>query len=273
MQDRPLKRLNPPPGSDARQVLDKPLRVFITGASSGLGAALARHYGAAGARLGLAGRRLDGLQEASAGLDAQLYQADVRDAAAMQHAAAAFVRDVGVPDIVIAAAGISVGTLTEIAEDAAVFRAVMDANVLGLVHTFQPFIAAMPPGGVLCGISSVAGVRGLPGGSAYSASKAAATVYLEALRLESKARGIAVVTVAPGYIDTPMTRVNPYAMPFRMTAQAAAAKVARCIARRRGYTVIPWQMAWVARMLKWLPVPVYDALFVNAPRKPRNLPT
>jgi len=189
------------------------LRVFITGASSGLGAALARHYGALGAQLGLAGRRLQGLQDAAAGLDARLYQTDVRDAAAMQDAAAAFLDDVGVPDIVIAAAGISIGTLTEEAADAPVFRAVMDANVLGLVHTFQPFIAAMQSnGGVLCAISSVAGVRGLPGGGAYSASKAAATVYLEALRLELKARGIAVVTVAPGYIDTPMTRVNPYAM-------------------------------------------------------------
>lgn len=247
--------------------------MFITGASSGLGAALARYYGAAGARLGLAGRRLDGLQATAATLDACLYQADVRDAAAMQQAAAAFLNDVGAPDIVIAAAGISVGTLTEAAEDAPVFRAVMDANVLGLVHTFQPFIAVMPPGSVLCGISSVAGIRGLPGGSAYSASKAAATVYLEALRLELKARGIAVVTVAPGYIDTPMTRVNPYAMPFRMPAPAAAVKVARCIARRRRYTVIPWQMAWVAQMLKWLPIPVYDAVFEKAPRKLRNLPT
>lgn len=255
------------------EVLDKPSRVFITGASSGLGAALARHYGTAGAQLGLVGRRLDGLQATAAGLDAQLYQADVRDAAAMQQAAAAFLNGVGVPDIVVAAAGISVGTLTEIAEDAAVFRAVMDTNVLGLVHTFQPFIAAMQPGGVLCGISSVAGVRGLPGGSAYSASKAAATVYLEALRLELKARGIAVVAVAPGYIDTPMTQVNPYAMPFKMTADAAAASVARCIDRRRGYTVIPWQMAWVARLLKCLPNPVYDAVFEKAPRKPRNLPT
>ncbi len=247
--------------------------MFITGASSGLGAALARHYGASGAQLGLAGRRLEGLQAAAATLNAHVYQADVRDAAAMQQAAAAFLNTVGAPDIVIAAAGISVGTLTEFAEDASTFRAVMDANVLGLVHTFQPFIAAMPPGSVLCGISSVAGIRGLPGGSAYSASKAAATVYLEALRLELKVRGMAVVTVAPGYIDTPMTQVNPYAMPFRMSAQTAAAKVARCIARRRRYTVIPWQMAWVARMLKWLPIPVYDAVFEKAPRKPRNLPT
>jgi hypothetical protein len=182
--------------------------------------------------------------------------------------------EAGPPDIVIAAAGISVGTLTEAAEDAAVFRAVMDANVLGLVHTFQPFIAPMQTGGgVLCGISSVAGVRGLPGGGAYSASKAAATVYLEALRLELKGRGIDVVTVAPGYIDTPMTQVNPYAMPFRMAAATAATKVARCIAQHRAYTIVPWQMAWVARMLKWLPIPVYDSLFEKAPRKPRGLPT
>lgn len=257
----------------------RPLKVFITGASSGLGAALAQHYGRQGARLGLAGRKADALAAVAAPFDAQRYLADVRDAAAMQAAAAAFLRDVGTPDIVIAAAGISVGTLTEEAADATVFRAVMDANVLGLVHTFQPFIAAMQSAGghtnsgVLCGIASVAGVRGLPGGSAYSASKAAATVYLEALRLELKTRRIAVVTVAPGYIDTPMTRVNPYPMPFKMSAATAALKVARCIAHRRAYTVIPWQMAWVARLLKWLPIPVYDAVFENAPRKPRGLPT
>jgi NAD(P)-dependent dehydrogenase (short-subunit alcohol dehydrogenase family) len=254
--------------------LNPPPKVFITGASSGLGAALACHYGAQGAQLGLVGRRLAGLQNTAGKLDARLYQVDVRDPAAMRHAAQAFMNAIGPPDIVIAAAGISVGTLTEEAEDIAVFKAVMDANVLGLVHTFQPFIAAMHAhGGVLCAISSVAGIRGLPGGGAYSASKAAATTYLEALRLEMKSRGIAVVAVAPGYIDTPMTQINPYAMPFKMSAQTAANKVASCIAQRRAYTVIPWQMAWVARLLKWLPIPVYDALFENAPRKPRGLPT
>lgn len=249
-------------------------RVFITGASSGLGAALARLYAARGAQLGLVGRKADALATVAAGHDARTYLADVRDAAAMHAAAAAFLRDVGPPDIVIAAAGISVGTLTEEPTDLDVFRAVMDANVLGLVHTFSPFIASMQArGGVLCGISSVAGVRGLPGGGAYSASKAAAAIYLEALRLEMKPRGIAVVDVAPGYIDTPMTRVNPYAMPFKMTADAAAGKIARAIARRKPRTVIPWQMAWVARLLKWLPIPVYDAVFEKAPRKPRGLPT
>jgi len=249
-----------------------PLRVFITGASSGLGAALARHYGAQGAQLGLLGRRVEGLRATAAGLDARLYCADVREASALQDAAAAFVDAVGPPDIVIAAAGISVGTLTETAADAPVFRAVMDANVLGLVHTFQPFIESMPKGGVLCGISSVAGVRGLPGSGAYSASKAAATTYLESLRLELRASGVAVVTVAPGFIDTPMTRVNPYAMPFKLSATRAAQLVARSIARRDAYRVIPWQMAWVARGLKWMPRRLYDVLFEKSPRKPRHLP-
>ncbi|MEW6119036.1 MAG: SDR family oxidoreductase [Pseudomonadota bacterium] len=250
------------------------LKVFITGASSGLGAALARHYARQGARLGLAGRKAKALSAVAAGHDARTYLADVRDAAAMHDAATAFQRDVGTPDIVIAAAGISVGTLTEEAGDLEVFRAVMDANVLGMAHTFSPFIAPMSAGGgVLCGISSVAGVRGLPGGGAYSASKAAAAVYLEALRLELKGRGIAVVDIAPGYIDTPMTRVNPYTMPFRMAPEVAAAKIARAIARRKPRTVIPWQMAWIAGMLKWLPIPVYDAVFEKAPRKPRGLPT
>ncbi|MCA1925047.1 MAG: SDR family oxidoreductase [Thiobacillus sp.] len=252
-----------------------PTKVFITGASSGLGAALARHYAAQGARLGLLGRRADALERVARDLDAHSHLADVRDAHAMRAAAHAFISDVGPPDIVIAAAGISVGTLTEEADDLDTFRAVMDANVLGLVHTFSPFIPSMVAqgGGVLCGISSVAGVRGLPGGGAYSASKAAAAIYLEALRLELKSRRIAVVDVAPGYIDTPMTRVNPYAMPFKMSAEAAAHKIARAIRARRARTVIPWQMAWVARLLKWLPIPVYDAVFEKAPRKPRGLPT
>ena len=252
-----------------------PQRVFITGASSGLGAALARHYGQSGAQLGLVGRRLDALQATAQGLNAQCYTADVRELAQMQAAAQHFITTFGPPHIVIAAAGISVGTLTEDADDAAVFRAVMDANVLGLVHTFQPFIETMRAngGGVLCGISSVSAVRGLPGGGAYCASKAAASIYLESLRIELRGSGLAVVTVAPGFIDTPMTLVNAYSMPFKMSAQNAAAKVADCIQHRRAYRVIPWQMRWVARLLKVMPIWLYDAAFAKAPRKPRGLPT
>jgi hypothetical protein len=254
---------------------NKPLLVFVTGASSGLGAALARHYGRQGAILGLCGRRAEALQEVATGLNAHCFVADVRDAGAMQAAANEFIDKAGVPDIVIGCAGISVGTLTEETADLPVFQAVMDANVMGLVHTFHPFIAPLQAAGkgVLCGIASVAGVRGLPGGGAYSASKAAARVYLESLRLELKSSGIAVVTVSPGYIETPMTHVNPYPMPFRMTAEAAAAKVARRIEKHRPESIIPWQMALVAGVMRCMPGWLYDRLFERAPRKPRGLPT
>ncbi len=254
---------------------DRPRAVFITGASGGLGAALARHYGRQGAVLGLCGRRAEALRQVADGLNAHCFIADVRDAGAMQAAADEFIEQAGTPDIVIGCAGISVGALTEEAADLPVFQAVMDANVMGLAHTFHPFIAPMKQAGkgVLCGIASVAGVRGLPGGGAYSASKAAARVYLEALRLELKSSGIDVITVSPGYIETPMTQVNPYPMPFRLSAEAAAAKVARLIEKRRPESVIPWQMAIVAGLMRCMPRALYDRLFEKAPRKPRGLPT
>ena len=250
------------------------MKVFITGAGSGLGAALARRYGSAGATLGLLGRRLAPLQDSARGCGARLYADDVADAAAVALAAQDFVAHAGCPDIVIAAAGISVGALAQEPDDLKVFRASLATNVMGVLHTFQPFIAPMQAAqhGCLCGIASVAGVRGLPGGGAYSASKAALVAWLESLRLELAAGGISVITVSPGYIDTPMTRVNPYAMPFRMSAEQAAAKVAQAIARRRRHAVIPWQMAVVARALRCMPAALYDRLFARAPRKPRGLP-
>ncbi|MDR3391209.1 MAG: SDR family oxidoreductase [Sulfuriferula sp.] len=252
-----------------------PLRIFITGASSGLGAALARHYAARGATLGLVARRGDKLAALCATLpQATPYPLDVCDSSAMQAAAADFIARAGVPDIVIAAAGISVGTLTEQADDLKAFQAVMNTNVLGTVTAFQPFILPMRTArrGVLVGVGSVAGIRGLPGGSAYSASKAALITYLESLRVELAGSNIQVTTINPGYIATPMTAVNPYRMPFIMSAENAAAKIVRIIDQRRAYATIPWQMAITAKLLRMLPRPLYDRLFANAPRKPRQLP-
>jgi NAD(P)-dependent dehydrogenase (short-subunit alcohol dehydrogenase family) len=251
------------------------LRVFLTGASSGIGAALARHYAAQGAVLGLAARRADVLAELAATLPGTTacYPLDVADAKALAAAAADFISRFGAPDIVIANAGVSAGTLTEHAEDLAVFRAIMETNVYGMAATFAPFIGPMQAAGGegrrLVGIASVAGIRGLPGAEAYSASKAAAIVYLESLRLEMRASGIRVVTIAPGYIETPMTAVNPYRMPFLLPADAAAPRFATAIARGTSYVVIPWQMGLVAKLLRVLPNWLYDRLFVNAPRKPR----
>ena len=249
--------------------------VFLTGASSGLGEALARHYAAGGATLGLFARRSDALQTLAASLPGSTihaYAGDVRDAAVLRAAADDFMQRHGTPDVVVANAGVSRGTLTEHAEDMAAFRTVFDTNVLGMVHTFQPFVAPMRErgSGALCGIASVAGFRGLPGAGAYSASKAAAITYLESLRVELAPSGVAVVTVCPGYVATPMTARNPYRMPFLMRPEAAARRIARAIERRRRFYVLPWPMAWVGRGLRLLPRALYDRAFARAPRKPRQ---
>jgi len=251
------------------------VHVFLTGASSGIGEALARHYAAAGATLGLAARRQRRLLELAAELPGAhaCYALDVADAAALQAAAADFIDRFGCPDIVIANAGVSVGTLADEAGDLPAFRRVFETNVMGMAQTFQPFVAAMKArgGGRLVGIASVAGIRGLPGAGAYSASKAATIAYLEALRVELRGSGVRVVTIAPGYIATPMTAVNSYPMPFLLPAAEAARRFARAIERGVGYTVIPWQMGVVAKLLRLLPNPVFDALFARAGRKSRGL--
>jgi len=250
-------------------------KVFITGASSGIGAALAAHYAARGEQLGLVARRREALEATVRDLPGEhfAYAADVVDATAMQAAAQDFMARCGVPDIVIANAGVSVGTLTEHAEDVAVFERVMRTNVVGLAATFQPFVAPMREArrGRLVGIASVAGMRGLPGAGAYSASKAAAITYLEALRIELRSSGVKVVTVCPGYVATPMTANNPYRMPFILPAAVAARRIARVIDAGRGYAVVPWPMALVARAMKLLPNVLYDRLFEHAGRKPRAL--
>lgn len=269
-----------------------PLRVVISGASSGIGLALARHYSQGGAQVAAFARRADLLAQLASEFPQQVsvYALDVRDGLAVQHAAADFIARVGVPNIVIANAGVSVGTLTEFAEDIDAFQQVIDINVLGMVKTFQPFIAAMRDAAAylpspspmrrgskrerhftLVGIASVAGFRGLPGAGAYSASKAAAISYLESLRVELRGTGIKVTTICPGYIRTPMTTHNPYPMPFMLDTDVAATRMARAIARQTSFTVIPWQMGVVGALLKVLPRWLYDLLFANAPHKPRKI--
>ncbi len=254
------------------------MKVFVTGASSGIGEALARHYAAVGAILGLFARRESELRRVAAALapaTVATYVGDVRDAGALARAAADFIARFGAPDVVIANAGISVGIDATRAEDLPVFRSVMDTNVASLPQTFQPFLAAMlaARAGVLAGVASVAGYRGLPGSSAYAASKSAAISYLESLRIELRGSGVAVVTLCPGFIATPLTARNPYWMPFLTDVDVAAAKFARAIARRRAFVVVPWQMGWLGRFLKLLPRPVYDVVLTRAGRrKPRATP-
>jgi short-subunit dehydrogenase len=249
-------------------------RVVITGASSGIGRALAAEYAQRGAVLGLIARRAESLRELASKLKVQtaLYALDVRDAAGLSRAGEDFRSKFGDPDVVIANAGVSAGTSTERSEDRAVFQEILDTNVMGMMNTFQAFLPGMraAAGGTLVGIASVAGFRGVPGSGAYSASKAAAIVYLESLRVELRGSGISVVTISPGYIATPMTERNPYPMPFIIPANVAARRMADAIARRKRHVVIPWQMGIVGGLLKILPRALYDRVFALAPRKPRR---
>ena len=248
--------------------------MVISGASSGIGLALARHYLERGATVAAFARRGELLQALAAEFPGKVfsYTLDVRDAPAIQQAASDFMARVGVPDIVIANAGVSRGTLTEYVEDEEVFQNVMDINVLGMVKTFQPFLAAMREArhGTLVGIASVAGFRGLPGSGAYSASKAAAISYLESLRVELHGSGVKVVTLCPGYIKTPMTDINTYPMPFILEADDAARRMARVIERGSSFAVVPWQMGLVGWVMKRLPHWLYDVLFAKAPHKARG---
>jgi len=247
---------------------------FITGASDGIGAALARRYAARGWTVGLVARRRELLE----GLARELrvpthrYPVDVRDATGLRDAAQDFMAQAGVPDVVIANAGVSAGNLTEIGDDLEVCQWIFDVNVVGVARTLQPFVGPMREAkrGRLVGIASVAGIRGMPGAGAYCASKSAVITYLESLRVELRGSGVGVTTLLPGYIATAMTEKNPYPMPFMLTADEAARRFMKAIDAGRRQAIIPWQMALVGRVLRLLPPPVFDALFVRAGRKPRR---
>ena len=244
------------------------MRVVITGASSGIGEALARHYAARGAVLGLISRRSVQVSSGSS------YPVDVADEAALAAAARDFIARFGVPDLVIANAGISSGTSGVEHGDLAKLKKVLEVNVAGLAATFAVFAPGMREAGrgTLAGIASVAGFRGLAGNGAYCASKAAAISWMESLRVELYGSGVSVVCICPGYIDTPMTRVNRFRMPFLITADDAARRIARAIESKRRLAVIPWQMALVALALRAMPGWLYDRIASRAPRKPRDVP-
>ena len=249
------------------------MRVVITGASSGIGEALARHYAGPGAVLGLISRRPASAQ----GLGGTVvpYQVDVTDIAALERAAADFTSRFGTPDLVIANAGIGKGSSGEDLRDIDLLRRTLDVNVVGLAATLAAFAPSMRQAGrgTLAGICSVAGFRGLAGNGAYSGSKAAALTWMESLRTELHGSGVSVVCICPGYIDTPLTRVNRFRMPFLLDVDEGARRIARAIARRPRLAVVPWQMALVSVLLRALPGWLYDRIAARAPRKPRDVRT
>ncbi len=247
------------------------MRVVITGASSGIGEALARHYARGSEGLGLISRRP--VEAKAFSEKAVSYSVDVTDESALARAAGDFIERFGPPDLVVANAGISSGTRGEDLADVAKLRRVLEVNVVGLAATLAAFAPAMRQAGrgTLAGICSVAGFRGLAGNGAYSASKAAAITWMESLRTELHGSGVSVVCICPGYIDTPMTQVNRWRMPFLLSADEAARRIARAIARKPRLAVIPWQMALVSIPLRLMPGWLYDRIAAGAPRKPRDV--
>ena len=262
------------------------MNIFITGASSGIGQALAlecaKRFKKTTVNIGLVARNQIKLERLANDLNqsdqckAAIYMLDVRDSNALKFAADDFISRFGAPNIVIASAGVSRGTLTKEQEDIPAFQAIFDINVLGMVHTFSPFISAMQQAAQkgnraqLVGVASLAGIRGLPGAGAYSASKAAVITYLESLRVEMQTIGISVTTIAPGYIRTPMTDVNKYKMPFLMDVDVFAEKFMDAVIAKRRIIFIPWQMGLLARFMRFIPPALWDFVMRKAPHKERT---
>ncbi len=265
------------PGSYGENQCFKPhtismsLKIFITGASSGIGEALAMNYAASGSTVGLVGRRSGMLEELRHRIakqtsgTAEVYTADVTDPMALKDAAHAFLAQHGLPDGVIACAGVSMPIEPEREDHLFAFNQVLATNTFA---TFQPFIAAMKKKGrgKLVGIASVAGIRGLSGASAYSASKAAVIALCESMRIELRGSGVEVLTIFPGYVRTAMTAVVPYKQPFLIDADVFATLAVNAIRAGTSYSVIPWQMEWMVWLMKILPNFVYDPII----KKDRN---
>lgn len=255
-----------------------PGHILITGASSGIGAALARHYARTGVRLSLGGRdpaRLAAVDNSCRALGADVSSAtlDVRDRTAM--AAWVHAADAHAPlDLVIANAGISGGTAGSASgggiETRAQFDMIAAVNVEGVANTVIPALEAMSARGrgQVALISSLASFRGFPGAPAYCASKAMIRVWGEALRPDYAARGISVNVVCPGYVESPMTAANDFPMPFMMPADEAARRIAEGLARDRARIVFPRRLYWLLRAVAALPEPLLDRLMARLPRKP-----
>jgi short-subunit dehydrogenase len=240
--------------------------VLITGASSGIGRALALEFALQGHPVGLVARRAEALETLaeevrSAGGQAAVAAADVGSETALNAAVASLETALGPVEILVANAGIS-RKVTASRLNLADLALVMDVNYLGAVRA----VAAVLPGmlergrGQLVVVSSVAAFRGLPGSGAYSASKAAISNFWEALRGEVREAGIACTTIHPGYIDTPLTRKNKYPMPFLVDVNVAARKMVRGILARKRQVNLPWKMIALMTLVRHLPDWIYDRI-------------
>jgi short-subunit dehydrogenase len=239
---------------------------MITGASSGIGGALAIELAKRGAKLGLVARRADVLTEIAdriktLGSQSLVLPADVRDAASLRKAAAELQSGLGPIDVLIANAG--VGPSRDGSDlDAAEVSNVININVIGATNSVAAVIPEMVARGQghLVAISSLAGYRGLPKSAAYCASKAAVSAFFESLRLDLEPKGIAVTIIHPGFIKTPLTSGRDAQMPFLMELDDAVQKIVRAIEKRKKSYAFPWQLATIVRAGMVMPIWMYDRI-------------
>jgi NAD(P)-dependent dehydrogenase (short-subunit alcohol dehydrogenase family) len=246
----------------------------ITGACGGLGQALARQLIAQGAHVALVGMNTTALQAlgALAPERCRIYTPDVSDAVAMQAMGADWLQHHGLPDLVVANAGVAGGFDTAEATDLTVMRRMLEINLLGVATTFHPFLRAMRDsgqGGALVGVASVAGWRGMPGNGAYCASKAGLIAYLQSLRAELRPTLLTVHTISPGYLRTALTAGNTFAMPGLLGPDEAASALLQGVAQGREHIVLPRRIGWLSKALSLLPARLHDRILLGQPRKPR----
>lgn len=242
-------------------------RIFLTGASSGIGEALARAFAGKGAVIGLLARRgelLDRLKNdcERLGGTARVFAVDVTDGDAVQKAVDEFLHEFEHIDVAIANAGIGGNNAEARDLNPLAVKKVIDINLLGAVNTVHAVLPGMKRrnSGHIVAISSLAGFRGLPKSAAYSASKAGMTAFFESVRLDVKHSGIDVTIIQPGFIKTPLTAGRGAKMPFLMDLEDAVPLFVRAIERRKKFAAFPWQLATIVRAGKIMPAWLYDRI-------------
>ena len=242
-------------------------RVFLTGASSGIGEGLAIALAKKGAILGLVARRTDLLEglrgrcEAVGGM-AMALPCDVTDASALQAAADKYRSDFGRIDVAIANAGIGGNNAETRNFEPAAVKKVIDINLLGSVNMIHAVLPSMKEqgNGQLVAISSLAGFRGLPKSAAYCASKAGMTAFFESVRLDVAQYGIDVTIIQPGFIKTPLTDGRAHKMPYLMELNDAIPLFISAIEKKKKFAAFPWQLATFVRSGKFMPTWLYDRI-------------
>jgi NADP-dependent 3-hydroxy acid dehydrogenase YdfG len=232
----------------------------VTGASSGIGWAIAKELAQQGCKVGLVARRREQLaalaeEIGKAGGTAAFAPADIGDRAATVEAIRTVAGQLGPVDLLVANAGVGCPTVLEPALNVPDLETMFRVNVLGVIYSIEAVLPQMleRKRGHLAAVSSIAGYKGLPGESGYTASKAAVNNFMDGLRIQLRSKGIAVTTVCPGFIKTPMTAVNQFHMPWLLEADEAARRIVRALARRKKVYNFPWQMSLFMKVVSWMP--------------------